>query len=95
MFTDSSHDFGNVARGSKAVYHYKFTNIYEEPAHIASVRSSCGCTSVDEYTKSTLKTWDTGDIVADFKNERLPRRPFGHDYGDIRQAILCRSAVAS
>ena len=66
MFTESSHDFGNVARGSKAVYHFKFTNIYEEPAHIASVRSSCGCTSVDEYTKSTLKTWDTGDIVADF-----------------------------
>ena len=63
MFTDTTHDFGNVARGSKAEFHFKFKNIYEEPAHVASVRSSCGCTSA-KIVKPDLKTWDTGDIVA-------------------------------
>jgi hypothetical protein len=65
MFTDTSHDFGNVARGSKVQYLFKFTNPYVEPAHISSVRSSCGCTTV-EATKTDLKTWEVGDVVANF-----------------------------
>ena len=40
MFKESSHDFGNVARGAKTEYRFKFQNIYEEPLHIAAVRSS-------------------------------------------------------
>jgi hypothetical protein len=65
MFTDTTHDFGNVAKGGKSVFKFKFKNIYEEPLHVASVRSSCGCTSV-ECTKPDVKTWDTSDIVATF-----------------------------
>jgi hypothetical protein len=65
MFADTSHDFGTVARGSKAQYRFKFTNPYVEPAHIVSIRSSCGCTTA-EATKTELKTWETGDIVATF-----------------------------
>jgi hypothetical protein len=63
MFSDTSHDFGNVAKGSKAQYRFKVTNIYQEPLHIAGVRSSCGCTSA-EATKTDLKTWETADVVA-------------------------------
>jgi hypothetical protein len=65
MFTDASHDFGSVARAGKTQYHFKFKNIYEEPLHVAGVRSSCGCTSA-EASKTDLKTWETGDIVATF-----------------------------
>jgi hypothetical protein len=39
-----SHDFGVVARGSKAEYDFEFQNIFEEEVHVASVRSSCRCT---------------------------------------------------
>jgi hypothetical protein len=63
MFTETNHDFGTVARGSKAEYRFKFTNPYVEPAHIAAVRSSCGCTSA-EATKADLKSWETGEVVA-------------------------------
>jgi hypothetical protein len=65
MFSESSHDFGTVARGAKAEYRFKFNNPYVEPAHVASVRSSCGCTAA-EITKSDLKTWETSEIVAKF-----------------------------
>jgi len=65
LFTDTTHDFGNVAKGAKSQFKFKFKNIYEEPLHVAGVRSSCGCTSV-ECTKPDLKTWETGDIVATF-----------------------------
>jgi hypothetical protein len=65
MFTTTSHDFGNVARGGKAQFKFSFKNIYEEPVHVASVRSSCSCT-LPEASKSDLKTWETSDIVANF-----------------------------
>jgi hypothetical protein len=65
MFTDSSHDFGTLARGAKAQFQFKFTNPYVEPAHIAAVRSSCGCTSVEKPEKE-IKTWESADITANF-----------------------------
>ena len=65
MFAETSHDFGTVARGSKAQFRFKFNNPYLEPAHVAAVRSSCGCTTA-EISKADLKTWETSDIVATF-----------------------------
>src|SRR5690606_33660741 len=64
MFNTRSHDFGTVARGAKAVYHFQVKNIYEEDAHIASVRSSCGCTT-PQIVKPYLKTFEVGEIVAE------------------------------
>lgn len=65
MFTASDHDFGTVARGAKAVFNFEIQNIYEEDVHIASVRSSCGCTT-PRITKDTIKTWEKGAIEATF-----------------------------
>ena len=65
MFTDTSHDFGTVAHGSKTQYHFKFTNPYLEPVHISSVRSSCSCTS-PEASKAEVKTFESGEVVANF-----------------------------
>jgi hypothetical protein len=64
MFTTRSHDFGAVARGTKAVYRFQVKNMYEEDVHIASVRSSCGCTS-PQIVKPDLKTFEVGEIVAE------------------------------
>ncbi len=44
----------------------RFKNIYEEEIHIAGVRTSCRCTE-PRITKDTLKTWETGGIIAEFK----------------------------
>jgi hypothetical protein len=65
MFNTTSHDFGSVARGSKAQYKFEIKNIYEEDAHILSVRSSCGCTT-PHLSKPDLKTFETAELVADF-----------------------------
>ncbi len=63
MFGETSHDFGAVARGAKVEHRFVLENIYEEDAHIASVRSTCGCTAA-EVTKHDLKTWDKAEVVA-------------------------------
>ena len=65
MFNTTSHDFGTVAKGSKAEFRFQIKNIYEEPAHIQGVRSSCGCTT-PTVTRADLKTFETGEIVAEF-----------------------------
>lgn len=69
MFDSTSHDFQTVARGAKAVHRFKVKNLYEEDCHISGVRSSCGCTS-PLVTKADLKTFEVGEIVAEF-NTRL------------------------
>ena len=65
MFEATDHDFGTVARGSKAEFDFTLSNLYVEDIHIAAAYSSCGCTSV-EIVKPTLKTYEEGAIHARF-----------------------------
>ena len=65
MFTKRSHDFGAVARGSKTEFRFELTNLYKEDVHLASVRTSCGCTT-PRIEKATLKSLEKGAIVAKF-----------------------------
>lgn len=65
MFRDTEHDFGSVARGSKAEFSFVLENKYEEDVHIASVQSSCGCTT-PTITKQWLKTWEKSEIIAKY-----------------------------
>ena len=65
MFKTTEHDFGTVARGSKAEFDFTLSNLYIEDVHIVTAYSSCGCTSVD-VVKPTLKTYEEGAIRAVF-----------------------------
>ncbi len=63
MFSETSHDFGVVARGAKVEYKFIIENKYEEDAQITSVHSSCGCTS-PKIDKKFLKTWEKAELTA-------------------------------
>src|SRR5205085_6954664 len=65
MFSENGHDFGAVPKAAKIEHRFKVTNLYKEDIHLASVRSSCGCT-IPRIEKDTLKTGETGEIVAEF-----------------------------
>lgn len=75
MFNKLRHDFGTVARGADVEYRFEVQNIYEETVHIASVRTSCGCTS-PSLENQTLETWEKGYVVARF-NTRTFRGQHG------------------
>jgi hypothetical protein len=68
MFDVVDHSFGTVARGSKQEFGFELTNIYKEDIHISGVRSSCGCTTT-RVTKDTLKTHESGEVVAIFNTK--------------------------
>ena len=65
MFETTNHDFGSISRNAKTEHAFVLENIYEEDLHIASVRSSCGCTK-PVIGKSSLKTWEKTEITALF-----------------------------
>lgn len=67
MVTESSHDFGTVARGAKVEYRFPISNPFQETFHIAGVRSSCGCTEPTiAGAKTELKTYEKTEVVANF-----------------------------
>ena len=68
MFSDQSHDFRTVGRGAKAEHRFELKNLYKETVHIASVRTSCGCTT-PSLTRQTLTTGETGAVVAKFNTD--------------------------
>jgi hypothetical protein len=65
MFKETHHDFGSVSRNAKVEYAFTIENCFEEDVHIVSVRSSCGCTT-PVLTKKTLKSWEKGELIAQF-----------------------------
>jgi hypothetical protein len=63
LFTTTQHDFGNVARGSRAEYAFELVNNTDSVLHIAAARSSCGCTN-PIVPKDTLKPREHGSVNA-------------------------------
>ncbi len=62
MFDQTTHDFGVVARGAKVEHRFTIENVYEEDVHIASVESSCGC-STPKVSRNLLKTWEKAELA--------------------------------
>ncbi len=67
MFKEYMHDFGTVKKGEVPEYRFEIQNVFEEDIHIASVQSSCGCTSVS-LSKNVLKTWEKGEVICRFNS---------------------------
>lgn len=63
MFSEKHHDFGTVSRNAKAEHVFQFENSFEEELHVASVRSSCGCTK-PSIAKNRIAPHSTGEILA-------------------------------
>lgn len=86
MFNTTSHDFGTVAKGSKAEYRFQIKNLYEEDLKIVKLASSCGCTNV-RVSKRELKTFETADVIADFNT----RDHTGHKSATLTVVVECVS----
>ena len=70
LFAEKVHDFGSVARGAKAEFVFPITNNLIPDVHIASVRTSCGCTTPTVANgKDMLKTYEQGGILAHLNSD--------------------------
>ena len=57
MLSETSHDFGVVARGAEVKAKITINNPYEQPVRIGSVTPSCSCTTANMPPKTTLSTY--------------------------------------
>ena len=70
LLPTTQYDFGSVARGAKADHRFVITNYLQDDVHIASLRTSCGCTTpYIENDKRTLKPYETGAIIAHLNSD--------------------------
>lgn len=67
-FEKTSHDFGQVIRGEKVSYRFKFKNTGRMPLIISDVPSSCGCT-VPEFSKLPIASGEEGYVMVTFNSQ--------------------------
>jgi hypothetical protein len=67
-FEKMSHDFGQIIRGEKVSYRFKFKNIGKLPLIISDVPSSCGCT-VPEFSKLPVSPGEEGYVLVTFNSQ--------------------------
>lgn len=73
MFSETSHNFGNVARGADVTTKIKVTNIYKELVHISNVKTSCGCTAATP-DKTTLQSLEAAYIEVSLDTRRFEKQ---------------------
>ncbi len=65
QFEETVHDFGDMIRGERVSYSFKFVNIGGSDLIITRVSTSCGCT-VGEYPKEPIAPGEEGTIEVTF-----------------------------
>ncbi|MBL8891176.1 MAG: DUF1573 domain-containing protein [Planctomycetaceae bacterium] len=68
LFSETSHNFGTVARAAKAEHTFSFTNNSEQPIEILSVTASCTCTKPEVPTK-LIQPGAEGQVVAKYQTK--------------------------
>ena len=67
-FEKTSHDFGQIIRGERVSYRFKFKNTGRLPLIISDVPSSCGCT-VSEFSKLPVPAGEEGYVMVTFNSQ--------------------------
>jgi hypothetical protein len=60
-----SHNFGTVARAANTEHQFLIRNPFNQPLHLRSIRTSCGCTTPLIETE-TIAPGETGSVLARF-----------------------------
>lgn len=68
-FEKTTHDFGDIDKGSIASYEFEFTNTGNQPIVISKVQPSCGCT-VSSFTRKPVKPGEKGKVKATFNSNK-------------------------
>lgn len=63
MWETTTHDFGEIEKGTPVEHLFNFTNEGDVPLIISSVKASCGCT-VANYTKTPIPVGGSGFVSA-------------------------------
>lgn len=66
----TTHNFGEIEKGSPVEHLFNFTNEGDVPLIISSVKASCGCTVAD-YTKTPIPVGGNGFVSARYNAAKV------------------------
>ena len=69
-FTETSHDFGTLKKGSPVVCKFQYKNTGKEPLLIFNCKAGCGCTT-PKCSKEPVKRGKTGFIEVHYDSMRV------------------------
>lgn len=64
-WTETTHNFGKIRKGTPVTASFEFTNTGSQPLIVSKATGSCGCTGV-EYPKEAIQPQQKGVIKATF-----------------------------
>ena len=65
-FDKTEHDFGEIEAKTAVETVFKYTNTGEAPLVITDIKSSCGCTVPQDWSRDPLAPGDTGEFTVKF-----------------------------
>ncbi|WP_248723463.1 DUF1573 domain-containing protein [Seonamhaeicola sp. ML3] len=65
-FDKVEHDFGNIEKGKKVTTVFKYKNTGDGPLVITEIKSSCGCTVPQDWSREPLSPGDTGEFTVTY-----------------------------
>jgi len=67
VFTEETHDFGDISQGDKVTYTFAFQNAGNEPLVLSNVLTSCGCTATD-WPRDPIAPGKESSITVNFNS---------------------------
>ncbi|WP_406684167.1 DUF1573 domain-containing protein [Seonamhaeicola sp. MEBiC1930] len=65
-FDKTEHDFGEIEKGTNVSTVFKYKNTGEAPLVITDIKSSCGCTVPQDWSREPLAPGDSGEFSVKF-----------------------------
>jgi hypothetical protein len=65
-FEKTTHDFGEVAKNSEAIYNFEFTNTGDAPLVISACNSTCGCTTPTCPKDKPINPGEKGSVAVKY-----------------------------
>lgn len=65
-FDKKEHDFGEIEAKTKVETTFKYTNTGDAPLVITNIKSSCGCTVPQDWSREPLLPGDKGEFTVKF-----------------------------
>jgi hypothetical protein len=69
-FKNTTHDYGEIYKGSDGSYKFVFTNTGNEPLILSKPRSSCGCT-VPSWPKEPILPGETNEMKVTYNTAKV------------------------
>ena len=71
QFDKTDHDFGEIEKGKSVETTFSYTNVGDAPLVITDIKSSCGCTVPQNWSRDPLAPGETGEFTVQYNGSGM------------------------